>query len=42
MGCNCGKKRVSAQPRKIVKSPNQKIVGGGNGTVTKRIIRRAK
>lgn len=42
MACNCGKKKVGSQPKKIVKSPSQRIVGGGRGTVTKRIIRRAK
>lgn len=42
MGCNCGKKKLGQQPKKIVKAPNQKVVGGGNGSVTRRIIRRAK
>ena len=43
MGCNCGKKKIGTQPKKIVKSPSQRIVGGGGyGTVIKRIIRRAK
>lgn len=40
--CNCDKKKIASQPKKIVKSPSQRVVGGGNGTVTKRIIRRAK
>ena len=42
MGCNCGKKKIASQPKKIVKSPSQLVVGGGNGSVIKRIIRRAK
>ena len=42
MGCNCGKKKIASQPKKIVKSPSQRVVGGGNGSVIKRIIRRAK
>ena len=42
MGCNCGKKKIASQPKKIVKSPSQRVVGGGNGSVTKRIIRRAR
>lgn len=42
MGCNCGKKKIATQPKKIVKSPSQRIVGGGRGSVTKRIIRRAR
>lgn len=41
MACNCGKKNVGSQPKKIVSSPSQQVVGGG-GSVTKRIIRRAK
>lgn len=42
MACNCGKKKLASQPKKIVKSPTQRIVGGGRGTVMRRIIRRAK
>lgn len=42
MACNCGKKKVQSQPQRIVKSPSQRVVGGGRGSVTRRIIRRAK
>lgn len=40
MGCNCGKKKLATQPKKIVKSPNPST-SSGNGSVGKRIIRRA-
>jgi hypothetical protein len=40
MGCNCGKKKLSTQPKKIVKSPRMST-SSGNGSVGKRIIRRA-
>lgn len=42
MTCSCKKKRAATQPKKIVKSPSRKIVGGNNGTAIKRILRRAK
>lgn len=40
MGCNCGKKKLSTQPKKIVKSPRMST-SSGSGSVGKRIIRRA-
>lgn len=42
MGCNCAKKKIASQPKKIVRTPSQRIVGGNNGSATKRIIRRAR
>ena len=40
MPCNCGKKNVTSQPKKIVK-PSPRVVGG-HGSEIRRIIRRAK
>lgn len=40
MGCNCGKKKLQSQPKKIIKSQNQST-SSSNGSVGKRIIRRA-
>lgn len=42
MACNCGKKKIASQPKKIVRTPQQRVVGGGNGLASRRIIRRAK
>ena len=39
MGCNCGKKRTSSQPKKIIKTPS-KPINSQNNTL-KRIIRRS-
>lgn len=41
MACNCGKKKIASQPKKIVRTPQQRVVGG-NGLASRRIIRRAK
>lgn len=42
MGCNCGKKKLSTQPKKIVKAPARSgLYTTGNETSTKRFIRRA-
>ena len=41
MPCNCGKKNVTSQPKKIVKSPSSRVVGG-SGSAIRRIIKRAK
>ena len=38
MGCNCGKKKVATQPKKVPR-PQSKPVGN-NGTL-KRVIRRS-
>ena len=40
MGCNCGKKKLKSQPKKIIKSPNSQN-SSTSGSVGKRIIRRA-
>ena len=40
MACNCGKKKLTVQPKKIIKT--QPSSGGNNSiNTTKRIIRRA-
>lgn len=39
MGCNCGKKKLATQPKKIVKTPQTN--SGSNSTPNRRIIRRA-
>jgi hypothetical protein len=39
MGCNCGKKKVSAQPKKIVKTQQSKPISEKTNTL-KRIIKR--
>lgn len=39
MGCNCGKKKSSAQPTKIVKTPTRKQVPGQTNSL-KRVIKR--
>lgn len=39
MGCNCGKKKVAMQPKKVIK-PNQPTTTTDNKR-TRRIIRRA-
>jgi hypothetical protein len=44
MPCNCGKRRVVAQPKKVVKAPPRKTetaTDGKSTTTVKRIIRRA-
>lgn len=38
MACNCGKKKISSQPKRIIKPQKQNI---SNTSTTKRIIRRA-
>lgn len=38
MACNCGKKKVATQPKKIIKTPQQNTANNQN---VKRIIRRA-
>lgn len=38
MACNCGKKKVATQPKKIIKTPQQNTTNNQN---VKRIIRRA-
>lgn len=40
MGCNCSKKKLQSQPKKIVKIPNPSV-SSTSGSVGKRIIRRA-
>ena len=40
MGCNCGKKRATAQPKKIVKQPQAKQSINQRGTL-RRVIRRS-
>lgn len=39
MGCNCGKKKVATQPKKVSR-PQSKPVGNNNATL-KRVIRRS-
>lgn len=39
MACNCGKKKLATQPKKIVKTQPKSNTGSTNAT--KRIIRRA-
>ena len=40
MGCNCGKKRATAQPKKIVKQPQAKQSINQRGAL-RRVIRRS-
>jgi hypothetical protein len=40
MGCNCGKKKLSTQPKKIIKTPSHTVVTNGQNA-TRRFIRRA-
>lgn len=40
MGCNCGKKKIGTQTRRIVKQPKNKTINANNKTL-KRIIRRS-
>lgn len=40
MGCNCGKKKLSTQPKKIIKTPSHTVVTNGTNP-TRRLIRRA-
>lgn len=39
MGCNCGKKKVASQPKKVPR-PQNKPVGNTSSTL-KRVIRRS-
>lgn len=39
MGCNCGKKKIGTQAKKIVKQQKSKPING-NSTTLKRIIKR--
>lgn len=39
MGCNCGKKKIGTQAKKIIKQQKSKPIDGHNTTL-KRIIRR--
>lgn len=39
MGCNCGKKKVTTQPKKIVRSQSKPITRPTN--TLKRVIRRS-
>lgn len=46
MPCNCGKKRIVTQPKKVAKTPPKKPDAGGtpnskSTTTIRRIIRRA-
>ena len=41
MECNCGKKKLSTQPKKIIKTPSHTVVTNGQNTATRRFIRRA-
>jgi len=41
MGCNCGKKKVAAQPKKIVKPQNIRENNIKKSNVLKRVIRRS-
>jgi hypothetical protein len=41
MGCNCGKKNLATQPKKIIKTPPRTTSGTTGTTTTRRFIRRA-
>lgn len=42
MPCNCAKKKLSTQPKKIIKAPTRSaLYATGNESATKRFIRRA-
>ncbi len=40
MGCNCGKKKVATQPKKIITRPQAKPQANQSNTL-KRVIRRS-
>lgn len=40
MPCNCGKRRVATQPKKIVKTPPRKPDGNGSNNTSTNVIRR--
>jgi len=39
--CNCGKKKLSTQPKKIIKTPSHTVVVANGENSTRRLIRRA-
>ena len=41
MGCNCGKKRATAQPKQIVKQPQAKQQPINQRSALRRVIRRS-
>lgn len=41
MGCNCGKKKVATQPKKIISRPPQTKARINQGTLKRRVIRRS-